>query len=481
MYMKFFQLKSEPFHITPDPEFLFLSPSHKEALASVLYGVEKRKGFIMLTGEVGLGKTTIVRSFLKKQRGRRADTEAANAPRLVPLYLFNSNLTFGELVQTILKGLQADAGPMPVAEMVNRLHWALIAAYREGHNVALFIDEAQNMPVETLESLRMLSNLETHSEKLLQIVLIGQPELEEKLGLSTLRQLRQRIAVQARLEPLTRKESIGYIRHRLAKAALLPARVFSDAALAVVARKSRGCPRTINIICDNALIAAYGSNEKPVSARLVRRVASEMRMPRTRLHRLGWALSGGLALSLLVALAALFPPVRGAIAMENTGAIAARQQSGAIDTGAASAKAEATPAGTLDKIAVAPSAQAVTQPADSQPAAPEDWAFHRSAVGLDALVAQWNGLTVDTDLPPDAPVPVPDEASTAQSWRVRPGETLSSIARQVYGLADVETLQLIRDMNPQILDQNMIRTGDELTLPSAVFEPAESLANAAGR
>lgn len=480
--MKFFQLKSEPFHITPDPEFLFLSPSHKEALASVLYGVEKRKGFIMLTGEVGLGKTTIVRSFLKRQRGQRADTEAANAPRLVPLYLFNSNLTFGELVQTILKGLQADAGPMPVAEMVNRLHWALIAAYREGHNVALFIDEAQNMPVETLESLRMLSNLETHSEKLLQIVLIGQPELEEKLGLSALRQLRQRIAVQARLEPLTRKESIGYIRHRLAKAALLPARVFSDAALAVIARRSHGCPRTINIICDNALVAAYGSNEKPVSARLVRRVASEMRMPCTRLHRLWWALAGGLALSLLVALAALLPPVRWAVAMENAGGVPVRQPSNAIDAAAAPAKAEATPTETLNKAAVAPSAQAVTRAADSQPAPPEeDWAFHRSAVGLDALVAPWNGLTVDTELPPDAPAPVPDEVSTPQSWRVRPGETLSSIARQVYGLADVETLQMIRDMNPQISDQNMIRTGDELTLPSSVFEPAESLADVAGQ
>ena len=170
MYLTFYNLKKQPFHITPDPEFLYLSPSHKEALAAIVYGIEERKGFVAIIGAVGVGKTTILRSYLEK----------AEKNRLKVIYVFNSKLTFEGLLRTIFQemGLQMETNdPM---EMINRLYGVLIEEYRQGNTVVLIVDEAQNMPVDTLESLRMISNLETSKDKLIQIVLAGQPQLAEK-------------------------------------------------------------------------------------------------------------------------------------------------------------------------------------------------------------------------------------------------------------------------------------------------------------
>ena len=169
MYLRFYHLKKEPFNVTPDPEFLFLSPGNREALASIIYGVENRKGFVVITGEVGVGKTTILRSYLKK-----ADKE-----HLKIVFLFNPNVSFKGLLKVIFSDLGLNPGTDDVFEMVNRLHHLLIEEYRQSNNVVLIVDEVQNMPVETLENLRMLSNLETSTEKLIQIVLVGQPEFEQ--------------------------------------------------------------------------------------------------------------------------------------------------------------------------------------------------------------------------------------------------------------------------------------------------------------
>jgi general secretion pathway protein A len=196
MYASFYGLKQEPFNVTPDPEFLFLSPSHKEALGSIIYGVKQRKGFIVVTGEVGVGKTTILRSYL----------EGVNRKQLKVIYVFNPGLTFGSLLQIIGQELGIDVRTPDVTTLVSRLHLKLIEVYMRGKNVALLIDEAQNVPVETLENLRMLSNLETSKDKLIQIVLIGQPEFETALRREELRQLRQRVAVHCRVSPLSRRE-----------------------------------------------------------------------------------------------------------------------------------------------------------------------------------------------------------------------------------------------------------------------------------
>ncbi len=267
MYLGFFGLRTEPFHITPDPDFLYLSPSHKEAYAAVVYGVAKRKGFVTLTGEVGTGKTTVLRAYLKK-----LDREVIR-----PIYLFNPDLSFQDLMRVLLHEMGMDPKGRSEPWMLQWFHWMLIQEYREGHNVVLLIDEAQNMPVETLERLRMLTNIETTKEKLLQIVLVGQPELEDKLNLHSLRQLKQRVAVGARINALSPAESGAYIRHRIERAMGSLDMVFEPAAVKAITAYAKGNPRVINIVCDNALIAGFGSQQRPITAKIVKQVIADIR------------------------------------------------------------------------------------------------------------------------------------------------------------------------------------------------------------
>lgn len=270
MYVGFYGLKKEPFHITPDPDFLFMSESHKQALGSIIYGIEKKKGFIAITGNVGVGKTTIVRSYIEKEESRD----------LKVIYIFNSNITFEVLVGTICQELNLDTRDGDLSETVNRLHLELIDKYRTGRTIVLIIDEAQNMPVETLENLRMLSNLETSKEKLIQIVLIGQPEFDEMLDRYELRQLKQRIAIRTVISPLKRDESLAYIDHRLSKAGLKNKSVFTKNALRLIMRKANGIPRLLNVLCDNALLTGYGYQQNPVTSRIAKEVIADFERKR---------------------------------------------------------------------------------------------------------------------------------------------------------------------------------------------------------
>ncbi len=265
MYLDFYQLKKSPFHITPDPEFLFLSPSHKEALGAIIYGIEERKGFVAIIGEVGVGKTTILRAYL----------ERSDPNQLKPIYILNPAITFPELLKTLYQEFDLEWSTDNLLEKVNQLYAVLLTEYQAGRTVVLVIDEAQNTPIETLESLRMLSNLETATDKLLQIILLGQPELEHKLNLHALRQLRQRIAIRAKISPLTPAESMAYIHHRLAKAIMTRSPVFTPGALKRIVKQARGIPRMINILCDNALIAGFGYQQKPVTAKIVEEVIAD--------------------------------------------------------------------------------------------------------------------------------------------------------------------------------------------------------------
>jgi general secretion pathway protein A len=268
MYLKFFSLNKEPFQITPDPSFLYLSPGHREALASIIYGVEKSKGFILIIGAVGVGKTTILRAYLEK----------AQKEKLRTIYLFNANISYRYLLQHIFRELNVVPVSDEISEMVNQLHQVLINEYREGRNVLLLIDEAQNMPVDTLENLRMLSNLETTTDKLLQIVFSAQPEFEKTLNLEELRQLKQRIAVKAVISPLSREEGLGYIYHRLRTAAGKNTVIFSRLALREIVRVAKGIPRIINVLCDNCLITAFGYGRKKVGVRIVKEIVRDMGM-----------------------------------------------------------------------------------------------------------------------------------------------------------------------------------------------------------
>lgn len=266
MYLDFYGFRAEPFHITPDPDFLYLSPSHKEALAAIIYGVQQRKGFITITGEIGLGKTTIVRSYLERYDRTHIKT----------VLVFNANVSFTGLLRVIYRELGLEPPDLDPYEMVHHLHTVLIKEYQDGWNVVLIIDEAQNMPIETLENLRMLSNLESTKDKLLQIILIGQPELENTLNLHQLRQLKQRIAIRTTLKPLTPKESLDYIRHRLSLVQSAPQEVFTAGALDLIIKEAQGIPRKINIICDNAFITGFGYGRKPVTAQIVREVIADL-------------------------------------------------------------------------------------------------------------------------------------------------------------------------------------------------------------
>jgi len=276
MYRDFYRLSDEPFRVTPDPDFLFLADQYKEALAAIVYGIAKRKGFVCITGEVGVGKTTILRSYLSSVEN--------NGVTFV--YIFNPKVSFAVLMRTILRDLHLPTDG-DVAEMVERLHEHLIACYRDGKTVVLFIDEAQNMPVDTLENMRMLSNLETATEKLIQIVLVGQPELDELLARPELRPLKSRIVVRANLRPLSRGDSLAYIHHRLKRVTLGDAPVFTKRAISRIVAEARGVPRTINILADAALITGFGYRVRPVTAKIVREVAHDT-IGRPRRNLLPW-------------------------------------------------------------------------------------------------------------------------------------------------------------------------------------------------
>ena len=265
MYLSHYNLEIEPFQVTPDPSFLYLSTGHKEALASIVYGVQKKKGFVLILGAVGVGKTTILRAYLEK----------AGKDHIKPIYIFNSNISYITLLKTILVGLGYKPTLSNSAELTSLLHESLIEEYKHDKTIVLIIDEAQNMPVDTLEKLRMLSNLETTKEKLIQIVFSAQPEFEKILNQEELKQLKQRIAVKVTIPPLTITEGVLYIRHRLRKAAKKEVSVFSKVALKKIIKIAHGVPRVINILCDNSLITAFGYGKKKVDIFVVKEIIQD--------------------------------------------------------------------------------------------------------------------------------------------------------------------------------------------------------------
>lgn len=267
MYTSFFGLSEKPFAITPDPRYLFMSERHAEALAHLLYGVSEAGGFIQLTGEVGTGKTTIVRSLLERMPGH-ADVAVILNPQLTPLQFV---LTICEELGIFVR----DQDAASIKDLVDILNKRLLEAHARGRRVVVIVDEAQNLSPETLEQVRLLTNLETASQKLLQIILIGQPELREVLGRIELRQLAQRITGRYHLDPLSKEETAAYINHRL-KVAGANGEFLTSAALREVYRLSGGVPRIINVICDRALLGAFTQETHRISPALVRAAAGEV-------------------------------------------------------------------------------------------------------------------------------------------------------------------------------------------------------------
>jgi general secretion pathway protein A len=265
MYLDFYHLQKAPFHITPDPEFLFLSPNHKAALRALVSGIEERQGFVALISEVGLGKTTLLRSYLQR----------VDQSQLKTIYLANANVSFGALLKMLCRAFGLEVLTEEVADTVNRLHQVLIEKYKQGRNVALLVDEAQHMPLETLEHLHMLSNLETSTQKLIQIVLVGQPEFEAKLNNPALRQLKQRLVIRSTISPLTAEESRDYILYRLAKVVMVDKPIFTRGALRKIIKHAQGTPRVINVLCTNALMQGLGYRKRRISTKIINEVIAD--------------------------------------------------------------------------------------------------------------------------------------------------------------------------------------------------------------
>ena len=265
MYCDFYQLTERPFNVTPDPKFLYLNPRYREALASLNYGISQRKGFITLIGEAGTGKTTLLKRLLE-------DLD----PKTKTVFIFNTNVTFEEILEYILAEFDLPVHNGKKLYMLQRLNTFLLEELRGAGNVALLIDEAQDLEFTVLEDLRLLSNLETAKEKILQIVLSGQPELGQKLSNPVLRQLRQRIGINCRLLPLSRDEITEYIEYRLQAAQCPDLKLFTREAEDQVYHFSRGIPRLVNVVCDNALVIGYALGKKRIGEDIIREAAADL-------------------------------------------------------------------------------------------------------------------------------------------------------------------------------------------------------------
>ena len=302
MYSSFFGLNEKPFSITPDPRYLFLSERHGEALAHLVYGVTESGGFIQLTGEVGTGKTTLVRSLLLNRMPDNADVAV----------VLNPQLSVVEFLATICEELHIEVAHNrgSIKALTDALNRHLLAAHAQGRRTILVVDEAQNLAPAVLEQVRLLTNLETAKQKLLQIILIGQPELRELLARNDLRQLAQRITARYHLEPLSAEETASYIEHRLKVAGAL-GEVFDPGAKKEVFRLSQGVPRLINVICDRALLGAYARESRRINARLIRLAAAEVKGELQRSPWIGRLAVAASVLGIAVILASAWFVLRG--------------------------------------------------------------------------------------------------------------------------------------------------------------------------
>ncbi len=523
MYLDFFKFKKSPFHITPDPDFLFLSPSHKEASASIYYGIEERKGFVAVTGEVGVGKTTILRSYL----------EGTDPEKTRIVYIFNAAISFDKLLKQIASEFGIPVAGVDSAELVDSLFHYLIQEYENDRNVVLIIDEAQNMPVETLERLRMLSNLETSQDKLLQIILVGQPEFEDKLNRPELRQLKQRIAIMCRVSALTPEESLAYIQHRLMKASQFHNQVFTKDALKRIVKEANGIPRIINVLCDNVLITAFGYQRNPVDGKIVKEVIKDFK-GQDRSASFNWKIVWVPALVLAFGLAALawsglvtpkeittliagslssiitertpvetrikLPevkhPIVNAPGPEQSPAVAearppvesapkaeqGKHVAEAKPPVESAPKAEQEqhvaevnpPVESAPKVEQAPAVSEVKPVAENPPKMQVGRAMSDlPASGGEASVSKTRAQSPVASAQPSVlamPEPrIKDQppGGNLSVFVVKKGDSVSKLLMDAYGRVDDDLLRSFRELNPQITNINRIREGEELTLPKA--------------
>ncbi|MGC9195171.1 MAG: AAA family ATPase [Syntrophobacteraceae bacterium] len=521
MYLDFFKFKKSPFNITPDPDFLFLSPSHKEASASIFYGIQTRKGFIAVTGEVGVGKTTILRSYL----------EATDSEKIKIVYIFNAAIPFNRLLRQICSELGMQPGLEGPSELVEMLFHFLIEEYKNDRNVVLIIDEAQNIPVATLERLRMLSNLETSQDKLMQIILVGQPEFDDKLELPQLRQLKQRIAIHSHIHTLTAEESLAYINHRLMRGSLFHNPVFTPKALKLIVKSAHGIPRTINVLCDNALVTAFGYQRKPVDHKIVKEVIKDFHAgkPRSGLRWKFFALStaiAALAMTLYFSRSPKSNIVHSPAKDQSFSAELAPSSPGAANTARAKVlpssrnmpEANSLPAISRTNLSANnPGQEKKTPPVAEKPKDPMDTKAKTVASNRDANISTVSppkdkavspasgpkasiaepSVSKSVSAVPTGPAaigvqahlpktkePLPAQPSLvaqpkaetlppetiqkgqlASSMVVKKGDSVNKLLLDIYGKVNESTLASFKNLNPQIKNLNKIEAGKKIFLP----------------
>ncbi|MCX2862391.1 AAA family ATPase [Paucibacter sp. PLA-PC-4] len=456
MYANFFGLQQEPFSIAPDPRYLFMSERHREALAHLLYGLRGGGGFVLLTGEIGAGKTTVCRCFLEQIPAQ--DCNVA--------YIFNPKLTVTELLKTVCEEYHIELGPgelQTVKPYVDALNNFLLAQHGAGRNTVLIIDEAQNLAPSLLEQLRLLTNLETRERKLLQIILIGQPELRTMLAAPELEQMAQRVIARFHLQALSEAETAQYVRHRLGVAGFggalaLP---FDRTALRQIHRLSRGVPRRINLLCDRALLGAYAQGRKRIDRATLDKAAAEVfddaasRRNSGFGRRRAWMLGAGGALTA----AAVF-----ALATRSLGPEAGRP----VTATAAAASAPASAASGASSVAAASAASTAVAEAASAPAPRPDPAA-TITLALRSEADAWREL--------------------AAAWALQPPKADADFAELCAGLR--KAAQTRADPAPQCFTQSsaadgglaLLRLLDRpaiLTLHDASGEPAYVLLQSLG-
>jgi type II secretory pathway predicted ATPase ExeA len=445
MYEQHFGLRESPFSITPDPRFFFANSIYLEAFANLRYGIEAKKGFIAVTGEVGTGKTTLLRKLM------------LNLDKTIQTVLvFNTDVTFNELLRVILRDLGLPTAGKDRLGMVEELNDYLIEQLEHGQTVCLLIDEVQNLSDESLEGLRLLSNLETDRQKLLQIVLMGQPEFQAKLDQPNLRQLKQRIAIRCEIARLTDYEVGPYINFRLGVAGCDDHELFDPEAVEKIAVCSKGIPRLINVICDNALLIAFAASQRIVSADVVGEVVRDLRLapgsqfPKNESNQA----------------VPIIPPAAGfgILSSETTVQTPQRRSKGSL--------AAATAASLV--IVILLGFATLTDP--------ESFFMEtgKSLTGYQKNLSEWALLVTGQKAdPPRITVKIADaglqtaEIGTESSDHrvtIQYGSTVFQIATDAYGSSAVLGMDLIKEFNPDIQNLNWINAGQDLLLPALTEE-----------
>ena len=517
MYERYYRLTRAPFDIAPNPAFLFATPAHSEALATIAYGIEKRKGFVVLTGEVGLGKTTLLRAYL----------DQADRAGLDLVYVLHPAIEFKDLLVMIAEEIGlALTTANSLFELIDAIQHRLIELYRAGRNMEIIIDEAQRLPESTLENLRLLSNLETEHDKLIQIVLVGQPELDAFLGRPEMRQLAQRVALRARLKPLDVPDAVAYLQHRLRMAgARHPEKIMSAQAMRRLAEESGGVPRTLNILADNTLITGFALQRMPVGAAVVDDVVREYfgRPSRpSRARRLVPA-AIGLGVAAAAALALGFygpdlvdrardwagsgrpqvaeaeapmlkpaPPMavpradeektaRGREPLGSAGSAppAAANPPPAVNAGDVERRTPPAPFETVETPKPPPSAEAPASGPEAEAMVSLPPAAAATAPPPAVDVPPPSALSPAREPPPGSPVPPPAALPTnlpgETSEVVKAGDTLYRLVLDHYGVWNERTRDLVLRRNPAVTNGNVLWVGQVLNFPP----PPPDLASAA--